>query len=79
MKGRPTASSFAQHRGASPWDPELARGSCRASRIRLRIARFSAAGPVSCCELLGRPNLPHQARDLGSNLDGPPISPLVVR
>jgi len=26
--------------------------SCRASRIRFRICRFSAAGPVSCSELL---------------------------
>jgi hypothetical protein len=26
--------------------------SCRASRIRFRIIRFSAAGPVSCSELL---------------------------
>jgi hypothetical protein len=30
--------------------------SCRASRIRFRISRFSAAGPVSCSELLGGPN-----------------------
>ena len=40
MFGRPTASSSAQrprrgsaqHRGASPWDPELARASCPAAR-----------------------------------------------
>jgi hypothetical protein len=29
--------------------------SCRASRIHLRSNRFSAAGPVSCSELLGAP------------------------
>jgi len=36
-------------RRAAPNGLEL---SCRASRIRFRIIRFSAAGPVSCSELL---------------------------
>jgi len=35
--------------GETPNGLEL---SCRASRIRLRISRFSAAGPVSCYERL---------------------------
>jgi hypothetical protein len=30
--------------------------SCRASRIRFRTNPFSAAGPVSCSELLDGPN-----------------------
>jgi hypothetical protein len=47
--------------------------SCRASRIRFRIGRFSAAGPVSCSELFGRPDPPLQARELGSNRAEPSI------
>ena len=32
--------------------------SCRASRIRFRTGRFSAAGPVSCSELFGGSGTP---------------------
>jgi len=41
-----------------PGPPNGLELSCRASRIRFRVNRFSAAGPVSCSELLGSPDWP---------------------
>jgi hypothetical protein len=40
------------------WPPNGLELSGRASRIRFRIDRFSAAGPVSCSELLGCGSMP---------------------